>query len=186
MNDKCNPAPRATARQDQRGAALVVSLLMLLVMTIIGVSATQSNVLQEKMVHNMADQNRAFQASEAGLLDGAAWVDSLTEANEPVPSTDGSSPVWSLNSFSSPFTAYDFDWMSKAYQFGSKTGESAMSGVARQPYWLVEYEGRLCDDLAAASREGRCRIFYRITSHGTGATSSAAAVLQATMPKRFR
>jgi len=54
-------------RGSERGVALVVSLVFLLLMTLIGVSAMQNNVLQEKMVGNFRDRESAFQAAEAAL-----------------------------------------------------------------------------------------------------------------------
>ena len=53
--------------QRQRGAALIVSLILLLVMTLLGVSAMQTNMLEEKMAGNFRDRDLAFQAAEAAL-----------------------------------------------------------------------------------------------------------------------
>ncbi len=51
----------------QRGAALIVGLVLLVVVTLVGVGAMQSTTLQEKMAGNLRDSNLAFQASEAVL-----------------------------------------------------------------------------------------------------------------------
>ncbi len=48
----------------QLGAVLIVSLLLLLVMTLLGVTAMQSNMLQEKMAGNFWSRNLAFQAKD--------------------------------------------------------------------------------------------------------------------------
>ena len=47
---------------NQQGAALVVSLFMLLILTLIGVSGMQGTVLQERMASNTKDRSIAFQA----------------------------------------------------------------------------------------------------------------------------
>lgn len=62
----------AVARQ--RGAALVVSLIMLVLMTLIGVTAMRVTTVQEKMVANSRDLNIAFQAAEAALLRGRDYI----------------------------------------------------------------------------------------------------------------
>lgn len=51
----------------QRGAVLLVSLIMLLLLTILGAAAMRDTNLQERMAGNMRDHNLAFQAAEAAL-----------------------------------------------------------------------------------------------------------------------
>ena len=58
----------------QQGAALVVSLIMLVLMTLIGVTAMRVTTVQEKMVANSRDLNIAFQAAEAALLRGRNYI----------------------------------------------------------------------------------------------------------------
>lgn len=58
----------------QQGAALVVSLIMLLLMTLVGVTAMQVSTVQEKMVSNSRDLNVAFQAAETALKRGEAYI----------------------------------------------------------------------------------------------------------------
>lgn len=58
----------------ERGAALIVGLVFLLVMTLIGVTAMQSTTLQERMAGNTRDRHLAFQASEAALREGERWL----------------------------------------------------------------------------------------------------------------
>ncbi len=65
-------------KASQRGAALVVSLILLLVVTLIGISGMQSTVLQEKMSGNFKDKNSAFQAAEAALREGEAQAETLS------------------------------------------------------------------------------------------------------------
>ena len=54
-------------KRRQSGAALIISLIILVVMTIIGVSSIQTTSLEERMAGNMRDHNLAFQAAEAAL-----------------------------------------------------------------------------------------------------------------------
>ncbi|HSN18543.1 MAG TPA: PilX N-terminal domain-containing pilus assembly protein [Gammaproteobacteria bacterium] len=62
---KSQSSPRS-----QRGVVLVISLLLLLVLTLIGLAATRSTTLEERMTSNQRDQDVAFQAAEAALRDG--------------------------------------------------------------------------------------------------------------------
>jgi hypothetical protein len=55
-----------TVRRD-RGAALVVGLLLLLVLTILAISGMTTATLELQMAGNKQYQERAFQAAEAGI-----------------------------------------------------------------------------------------------------------------------
>lgn len=61
----------------QTGAALVVSLLILLIMTIVGVSSMQTTTLEERMAGNMRDQNLSFQSAEAALIEGENYLENI-------------------------------------------------------------------------------------------------------------
>ena len=58
----------------QKGSSLIICMLFLLLLTIMGVSSMQSSTLQEKMVGNALEDNRALQAAEAALRAGESWV----------------------------------------------------------------------------------------------------------------
>ena len=61
---------RITTRQpgtDQRGAALVIGLILLLVLTILAVSGVVTSTFELRMVANQQQQERAFQAAEVAV-----------------------------------------------------------------------------------------------------------------------
>jgi type IV pilus assembly protein PilX len=51
----------------QQGAALVMALVILLILTILGVTAMSTSSLEQKMAGNIQDLTRAFQAAESGV-----------------------------------------------------------------------------------------------------------------------
>lgn len=51
----------------QRGAALIMALVILLILTILGVTAMSTSSLEQKMAGNIQDLTRAFQAAESGI-----------------------------------------------------------------------------------------------------------------------
>jgi Tfp pilus assembly protein PilX len=55
------------ARRDERGAALVVGLVLLLVLTVLGVSGMNTATLELVMANNTQSQQLAFQAAETGI-----------------------------------------------------------------------------------------------------------------------
>ncbi len=54
--------------KQQHGSALIISLLILLVMTIIGISAMSSSTMEEKMAANDRNQKAIFQNAESALV----------------------------------------------------------------------------------------------------------------------
>jgi Tfp pilus assembly protein PilX len=76
----------------QRGAVLIVGLVILLVVTMIGLSGQQSTVLQERLAGNMRQNNIALQAAEAGLQAGLTYIE---QQDSPITATDdGADRVW--------------------------------------------------------------------------------------------
>jgi type IV pilus assembly protein PilX len=61
-------------RHGQRGMALLVSLVFLLLLTLIGLSSMQSATLQEKMTSSVMQRNQSFQLAEAALRVGESAV----------------------------------------------------------------------------------------------------------------
>ena len=50
-----------------RGAALFISLMFLIILTLIGLSAANVGIMQERMAGNVRETNEAFQSAEATL-----------------------------------------------------------------------------------------------------------------------
>jgi len=65
------PAFRPAA---QRGVALVVALILLVVITLVGLAAVRGTIMQQKMTANFYDREIAFQATEAALRQAEALV----------------------------------------------------------------------------------------------------------------
>jgi type IV pilus assembly protein PilX len=108
MITAARPTIRRPAMRKQRGVALVVALILLLVATLIGLAASRGTVLQERMSANTYDRSLAFQRSEAALRAAEAaitadWrianlggLDCTVVACDIVPSDafDGSAATW--------------------------------------------------------------------------------------------
>ena len=63
--------------QKQSGVALVLALVLLLIMSIIGISSVRTVAMEEKMATASHDRSLAFQAAEAALRTGEASLASL-------------------------------------------------------------------------------------------------------------
>ncbi len=162
----------ATAVQArQQGAVLVVSLILLLVMTILGVSSMSSTTMQERMAGNLRDNNLAFQAAESALRDGEeflrqATLPPFTGSNGLLERQDGAGQAGFWNTF--------------AWGSNSRTA-AAPDGVAAAPQFVIE-------ELPPVPAPGESLKFgplsevgvYRVTARGVGGSEDAVSILQTT------
>ena len=56
--------------RSQRGAVLIVALVLLLVLTILGTAGIQDTAMEERMAGNFRDHSAAMQAAESALRAG--------------------------------------------------------------------------------------------------------------------
>ena len=61
-------------RAGQRGVALVVALLLLVVITLVGLAAVRGTIMQQKMAANLFDRQIAFQGAEAAMRAATARI----------------------------------------------------------------------------------------------------------------
>lgn len=179
----------------QRGVALIVGLLFLVVLTLLGITAMTTTTLEEKMAGNARDAEIAFQAAEAGLRDGEGDVwQKLTAAN----AFDASC----TNGLCLPSSTSTRQWENPANLsattgrvYGYATGAVALSTVANQPRYIVELmpelpAGGLTTDASAGdsltkgigkSSGGQP---FRVTALGWGAASTTSATVQEIFVKK--
>ncbi len=68
----------------QRGATLLVALVMLIVMTLLGLASIRSTSMQEKMGANLYDRSLAFQAVESALREAESGITISSPALTPL------------------------------------------------------------------------------------------------------
>ncbi|WP_299595525.1 PilX N-terminal domain-containing pilus assembly protein [uncultured Microbulbifer sp.] len=169
--------------QQQRGATLIVGLIMVLLMTIVGMAAIRGSSMQELMAGNLRDRNLAFQAAEAGLRQGESILSSLTP---PVFDNDVSDGYTTEMDGSTQSGFWDtYTWAS-----GSQQQDIGLLWVSQQPQFVIEEvttssavvsEGGAIDFETSLKTEER--TFYRVTSHGFGGTDTSEVILQSTYKK---
>lgn len=113
----------------ETGAALVVSLVILLILSVIGISALMGTALESKMAGNVQEMNRAFQAAETGI-DNAIVVDGVQESGTlsgsvSLSSGDDPSRVLATVSYGSTFCCFAKPPRKTTIIFGDKAGRSA-------------------------------------------------------------
>ncbi|MCK4951762.1 MAG: hypothetical protein KAS48_08080 [Gammaproteobacteria bacterium] len=199
-------ATRIGLHSRQQGAVLVISLIILLIMTMLGVTAMRSTIMEEKMAGNMRDRSMALQASEAAiraaetLIEGLATTSAFTDTvesdglfegrgdqtnyNSPLPNTDGSVKGYT----DAAFWANGYAKTLEAYSSGT------VGGVSTQPRYFIEYLGdtesggssSLNQGQGAGSLKSSSDIsMFRITSRGTGGSDNAHVIIRSHYGKKL-
>ena len=180
-------------KQKQEGIVLFMSLVMLLLLTILGVSSIQTTSLQLRMARNANDGNLAFQAAEVALRDGEDLLEELNNL------TDFGDPLDDLES--NEANGYYFEaapgdppnWKNLGDWTGGgfRTSETQITG-AEQPKYIVEHVQTIIADADALNLDnigedigaGRTEVF-RVTARGYGASADAQVMIQGTYGKQF-
>ncbi|MFB1487588.1 MULTISPECIES: PilX N-terminal domain-containing pilus assembly protein [unclassified Thiocapsa] len=143
----------------QKGVVLIVALMFILVMSIVGVTAMHSTIMQERMAGNARDRNLAFQAAEAALRAG----EDASLGGAPAASTrlinpagwDGETPepTGSVEEFDRPQVPHD-------PVYYADPPRQVRVGITLPPQW---------------------RYAYPVTARGEGGTHTAVVVLQSVL-----
>lgn len=181
----------ARAHSTQRGTALVTSLLLLLVLTVIGVTAMQVTRMQERMAGNTRDLNMAFQGAEAAVRNGEDMI-----AAQPFPPDTCSAlpcEFWAANAsaVSHPETRDFVTWWKPNTDEYEASGDHLnptreLTDLSDDPRFVVEYVTDVPDALSKGEGDGppSARHFYQVTAMSPGATKQAVTVLQSTYARR--
>lgn len=192
--------PFARLRLKQTGSALLVSLVMLIIVLLLGISAAQIAIQGEKASRNDRDRQIALQAAEAGLLDAELDIEGSPDKDKgrsDIFTSDGGSgfpesgcatgssflglcaraeegvpPVWQTVDF------MDTSAKAASVPFGQFTGYVLQTGEgplpARQPRYIIE-QMLYTKEAEAADKP---TYFYRITAIGFGVRDTTQVVLQ--------
>ena len=173
--------PRA---RRQSGAALIVALVMLLVMTIIGVTASRTSTLQERMAGNMRQRALAFEVAETTLRVGEAWIQNQVGGPRPfaVSLAACGAPPCDVLALDSLAPLADATWT------GTNTrqaiGEMQLP-LAATPRYYIEQQQFIPDSLTQGQGPQSVRIYYRITARALGESATAESILRSTFAARF-
>jgi len=181
MTMKFNSNTKTPSRQ--RGAALVVALIMLLVMTVLGITAMRVTRMEERMAGNSRDVNLAFQGAEAGLRDSEARIAAMTVR----PTTCSVAPcaIWGIGQWTTdPRDELPAWWTTNGTEYGAAATQE-VTEVVRDPIVVTESLGFIPDSLSVGHGPPEGRNFYKITANSVGASDTATAVLESTYTRRF-
>jgi type IV pilus assembly protein PilX len=194
-------------QQHQRGAVLIISLLFLVILTMLGVTAMTSTTFEERMAGNTRDTAVALNAAEAALRDarseilgielvpGKSRTASLGHISAFGPAAEDASgecidglcrPRKVLGADTGTVTLADIpvnvSWTgAPSVQYGTYTGAppllSASGTPLQQPRYVIELFCLLLPDGSMVGPGETCKV-YRFTARGYGRNPNTHVTLQ--------
>jgi type IV pilus assembly protein PilX len=173
----------------QRGTALVAGLVFLVILVLLGLSASSAAIQQEIVVRNIRDENLAFRAAETALRTAETWIQNNKGPTPPDMAglLLGTDPTIH-NSVTTDLCGKlcksgDASWWGDEKNlFVVEYGENPLNpatpipDVAEQPSYVIELAG-MHKSLAPNDPTPPTRS-YRITARGVGINDKTVRVVQ--------
>ncbi len=175
----------------QRGATLIVALVLLTLVTLVSINGIENVTLQEKMAGNSYDRSIALQAAEAALREAEAIAEAQSKtlpANNGFPSfgesndTDNTCPQNIINDCTNGLCVKpdkDCTERWKDATFNQWTNSSvSLATLAGTPQYFIEYLGGNYPCTNGAGYDPNNCKRYRITAVSNPGTGRARVMLQ--------
>lgn len=168
---------------NESGAALIVSLAFLVVITIIAVAGMRSTMMQERMAGNTRDRNLAFQAAESGIREAEVFIESLASLGN----FNGSNGLYGLTDSEPSF--YDYSAWTTA---SNHVVADQSYGAYEEPRYYIKHFTTVVGEEGAMNISGYGDnkgtgdvTIFRITGRGTGGSADSAEVILRTQYGRI-
>lgn len=170
------PRKRPT-RGHQQGVALVVALILLVVMTLVGLSGLRTVTLEERMTSHTFDRSISFQAAEAALKQAEAFV----QANQALPALQplagaACNPANGVCGAPNPPTLER--WFEDTTPPWFSATALTNGGISITPQYMIEYLGNgfSCSPGVVGTATNCAR--YRITARSNPGADRSVVLLQ--------
>jgi type IV pilus assembly protein PilX len=168
---------RSPSPSSQRGAVLITTVILLVLLTILALAAVSMNSTQTRVATNSADNLVAYQTAEAALnqaetaLANFAYNGFTANTQGQYMFNPGGSPVWAGN-------------LSNASWWQSSTNaiQAFQGGSSQQAAYVIEQLPSVALKGQSTSSSSPTMVsVYRITARSVGASGQSPVVLQTTM-----
>jgi type IV pilus assembly protein PilX len=159
---------RTMIPQSERGAVLIVTLILLFVITILAVSEVSFNSILTRIATNTADAQVAFQTAEGVLNQAANQV--LTGGYTLNDFTSNTAGLYLFNANNAPL------WTSVSWTGSGQVVQSYQGNSNVQGAYIIE---QLPSVTLPGQSMSKPTAIYRITSRAVGASGSGAVIMQA-------
>jgi type IV pilus assembly protein PilX len=179
----------------EKGSVLLISLVMLLILTIVGIASISGVSMTEKMTNSQRDYDIAFEMAEAALVQGETWIDDYSAGFNIEHLSDSCSGTTCFTEncnaglcfrgeYLSEGSLCELDssgtpvWQSEAIWDSNAATYSRNIAAVEPPKYLVEF---LClTAVDPTSQTSDLAYIYRITSLAYGTHPETRVMLQST------
>jgi type IV pilus assembly protein PilX len=165
----------------QNGVVLAIALILLFVMTLIGITALQTTLLQEKITANLNEANLAMQSADSALREAENFIEGLSNTD----SFGTSGGLYTQGNAPDPLLA-------STWTGSSATTASSYGNQTVAPRYFIElineYTGGGNDINIynyGQNPQGRPVTVFRIVARGTGGSGAAEVMLESFYGKKF-
>jgi len=162
----------------QNGAVLIVSMVILVALTMLGVTSMKSSLTELTMAGNIRESGLTFQAAESGL----GFAEEIIEKTTSIPTKFNDSDGFLSEGALDPDYLKDSTWAS------APTATVTLSNIKSKPKFIAHYIGERSTnadvdsiklgDGYAGDKSGVTIDNFRVTARGTGQTDGSSRVLQ--------
>jgi type IV pilus assembly protein PilX len=167
--------------RSQRGAVLIVALVLLLVLTILGTAGVRDTAMEERMAGNFRDFSAALEAAETALRTGEIALGSSTSFGSmsfTTAGTDGLYDVAAMSSSVDPLSASNWADVDSSVLDKSNTLVNADPDYYIEQLPEIDLPG---SDLVVGFQDKPPPVqFYRVTGKGYGISPNSEVILQST------
>ncbi len=179
----------------QRGVALFVALVFLVILTVIGVTALGNNSLQTRMAYGSSETNFAFQSADSVLVAGETWlanqtIKPISSCTSVVVACTDPVGIWTHVLPTPIVTGIQLSDENFWLGSGRKLGFSYVEGVTTPPQianqiiagtedvprYIIEDLGP--DISGSLVQPGPQIYYYQVTARGFGAQATSRTVVQ--------
>jgi type IV pilus assembly protein PilX len=159
----------------QHGAALLVALVMLLLITLLATSSLRDSTLQNRLSGTVAERQHAANAAESALREGERRLQALANTGvSSLGSSDCSASIAALaatvknlcvlasDRFADSSVA-GTDWWTAATYATDYLGSDSDASFTNTPRWNTAYIGTSTTDLETL-QQGKGTYFYRVSA----------------------
>lgn len=173
--------------RQQSGAALIISLMILLVLTILGLSSMRTSTTEELMARNTRDYKIAFDAADSTVNEGNKWVHDLNvpapECADPTSCGNGGK-VYKKHALGNVANRGRSWWAGNNTKEFGQQGSKDIPQAKSDPRYAME-STFIRDSLVQGHGVPTGKHVYTISGRGTGLKDSTQVFVQQTVVKRF-
>lgn len=158
----------------QRGVVLIMGLVILMVLSLLGVSSMRTSSLQERMSGNARDYQVAFEAAEIALRAGEDYLKSISTTADF--NSGGNSGKFLPRTLTAPDA-----WKTETNWSSGNTVVVAVASLNNNPEFMIEILDSnygVIDPLTPGGGQSGTIGLFRITSRGYGKNPNTRVMLQ--------